>query len=79
MSPTSLSEMERQKVVMGRVGGGGGGAEDNIKRQDVVGVGKGLAHNCTNTQHKCHGNQFTAKLNKVPASINFHMLLFVYG
>lgn len=26
-----------------------------------------------NKQHKCHENWFTAKLNKVPASINFHI------
>ena len=25
------------------------------------------------TCHKCHGNRFTAKFNKVPASINFHI------
>lgn len=34
--------------------------------------------NAQNKQHKCHGNWFTAKLNKVPASINFHIFPFMH-
>lgn len=60
---TSLSETEPK--------------EKENRKQNVTGVGGGeekTPHTTAqNKQHKCHGNRFTAKLNKVPASINFHI------
>lgn len=62
---TSLSETEPK--------------EKENRKQNVTGVWGGGGEEKTphttaqNKQHKCHGNRFTAKLNKVPASINFHI------
>lgn len=49
--------------------------EKENRKQSIKRCGGGGNPHTTaqNKQHKCHGNQFTAKLNKVPASINFHI------
>lgn len=56
---TSLSETEPK--------------EKENRKQNIRGGKKTPHRTAQSEQHKCHGNQFTAKLNKVPASINFYI------
>lgn len=44
------------------------------RKQKTKSKGGGKPHTTAqNKQNKCHGNRLTAKLNKVPTSINFHI------